>query len=543
MPAAWPDSRKLLKICVFFFPLIVLSVFIVIKTAAPAVYAALNEENGLVKNAQSGIFLISSVLAFLMAVDFFKKGIRLYAVLYAAFAAGLFFVSMEEIGWALRMLHVSVPDYFKAHNIQHEVSLHNLPSVRWYVNEAYILLGFFCSFLWIIVPKKITTMNPGVATYFIPGRELILYFLPVFFLYTYFAYVSGILVRLTGLNIFHIGFMNGVYAIDFVDQEPAELLMALGILGFVIRGKMRQARQASFDVPKSARFALSLLMFLLAVAVPFHFAHAFAQNRLYPYDRLELGRLFHSQGRFHDAVAQYEMALRIDPIHAETYSNLGISLLELKRYKEADACLLRAMELSPRDASSEYNLAISLYRQGKVDEGAVHYTKAVQANPALERIIRFEIKDKVMLDRLGSALLQQGKAEESLWFFAKALQLKPDYLAQYNLGSAFLAAGKIDKAIIYLKKSLELKTDNALAYNNLANALAQKGKTEEALAHYREALRINPGLVDAYINRGITLKREGRNQEAMEQFSEALRLDPHSEKAMENLQLLQEKYK
>ncbi len=534
-------STELLKKGIFFFPLILVGVFAILKVIAPEFYGSINGEFGLVKNAQSLVCLIASVFALLVAVGFIKKGLRLYAALYALFAAGLFFVSMEEIGWALKIFNAPVPDYFKVHNIQSEVSLHNLPSVRWYVNEAYILLGFFCAFLWIIVPKRIKAIDPDTTGYLIPDRSLIGYFLPVFALYAYFVYLSGILVHLTGVNAFHIGFMNGPYIIDFIDQEPVEFLLTLGILIFVVRSKKRQAKQASFEVEKSARFVSSLFLYVLAIAIPFHFVHAFAERRLYPYDRLELGRLLYSQGKLDDAVEQYRLALRVDPVHAETYSNLGIVLMDLKKYQEADVCFLKAMKLSPSDASSEYNLGISLYRQGKVSDGAAHYTRALKTKPSLEKFIEFRPHDEVMLSQIGNSLAKQGKIQESLWFFSKALQVRLDYSTQYNLGSALLAAGKVDDAITHLAESLKLKSNNAPAHNNLANALVLKGNLDQALAHYSEALRMDPRLVDAHCNMGIVLKNQGKSKEAIEQFSEALRLDPKSEKARQNLKLLQKK--
>lgn len=485
-------KKDLLKKCVFFFPLILAGVFIALKAIAPGLYSSVNDEGGLVKNAQSLICLTASAFALSTAAGFFRKGLRLYAALYAIFAAGLFFTGMEEIGWALRIFHMPVPDYFRIHNIQQEVSFHNLPSVRWYVNEAYILVGFFCAFLWLIVPKKVKAIDPSVTGYLIPDKMLMLYFLPVFVLYTYFVYVSGILIRLTGNNAFHIGFMNGPYVVNFIDQEPAELLMTLGFLIFAAVNKYRQSWRVSFESKKSARLVGSLILCILLITVPFHFAHAFAQNRLYPYDRMEYGRLLYHQGKLAEAVGQYMLALRIDPVHAETYGNLGIAFMDLKKYKEADACFLKVMELSPGDISSEYNLGISLYRQGKVPEAAGQYVKALQADPSLAKLIEFKPNDEVMFSRLGGVLLDRGKVRESLWFFSKALQLRQDYSTRYNLGSALLAAGKVDDAIIHLAESLKLKPDNALAHNNLANALARKGSLDQAIIHYKEALRIDP---------------------------------------------------
>lgn len=532
------DRKELYKKIIFFAPVALVFVFVFLKLWFGDAYRAMNQETGIIKGAQSLIYLISSIVAAFVAAGFFKRGPRLYGILYAAFSACLFFVAMEEIGWALRIFNAPVPAYFQTHNIQHEISLHNLPSVRWYVNEAYILLGFFCAFLWLIVPRKIKAIEPSVTGYFIPDRLLMLYFLPVLITYAYFVYLSGILVRLTGINAFHIGFSNGPYVMDFVDQEPAELLMALGFLGFTVMSGYRQAGQKIFDRQKSARFAASFFIYVLALAIPFHIVHAFAESRLYPYDRMEYGRLLYHNGKPDEAIRQYTLALSIDPRHAETYNNMGIALMDLGRYKEADACFLKALEFTTRDASVYYNFGISLYRQGKTGEAAAYYEKAFQVDPRLAQIVKFKPKDEVMLTKIGDALMSKGRAAEAVWFFSRAADLKPDHRTRYNLGCALLAAGKYDEAVTQLTESLRLRSDNAQAQNNLASALAQKGDLEGAIVHYEEAVRINPDLADAHVNMGIILKRQGRNREAFEQFSEALRIDPKYEKARRNLELL-----
>ena len=161
------------------FPLALLLGFIVLKIADEAAYRSLIRENGPVENVQAFFFLLTAVSAGWAATGFLKNRIYLFGFFYIVAAAGFFFIGMEEIAWGQHFLQITLPDYFKQHNVQSELSLHNLQPVRDYVNEAYILIGFYCGFAWLFIPEKIKRINRSAAEYIIPDRTLAFYFFPV----------------------------------------------------------------------------------------------------------------------------------------------------------------------------------------------------------------------------------------------------------------------------------------------------------------------------------------------------------------------------
>ena len=172
------------------------------------------------------------------------------------------------------------------------------------------------------------------------------------------------------------------------------------------------------------------------------------------------------------------------------------------------------------------NLGNVLQRQGKIQEAAAHYTKALQSNR----------KYAEPYNNLGTALDQQGKTQEAVAHYTKALQINPNYAEPHiNLGIILAQQGKIQEAAAHFTKALQIKPNDARGYDNMGTLLAQQGKTQEAAAHFTKALQINPNYAEPHINLGIILAQQGKTQEAAAHFTKALQIKPNDAEAHYNL--------
>jgi hypothetical protein len=70
-----------------------------------------------------------------------------------------------------------------------------------------------------------------------------------------------------------------------------------------------------------------------------------------------LGNALAAKGRHAEAIAQYRLALELDPTFAEAHNNLGVALARSGALPEALGELARAVELGPDDESAWGNLA------------------------------------------------------------------------------------------------------------------------------------------------------------------------------------------
>src|SRR5262245_47684208 len=241
---AWRDrtvtldvsATRRLKRIVFLLPLVFIVACVAVKIALPARYGVLVEEDGPAEDIQAIFLALVSVFAARMALGFVRRGDRTLALLYVGLAAVALFVGGEEISWGQRIFDLPVTPYFASHNTQKELTLHNLEPVQRHVGKAYILFGLAGAFTWALVPRRLAADARLQIRYLVPDWFLTFYFLPVSVVYLYFSRISPFLADRLGLEAFR---MEGF--VIYRDQEPAELLMYLGILLFVLAGARRQA--------------------------------------------------------------------------------------------------------------------------------------------------------------------------------------------------------------------------------------------------------------------------------------------------------------
>jgi len=208
--------------------------------------------------------------------------------------------------------------------------------------------------------------------------------------------------------------------------------------------------------------------------------------------------LTHS-GRFAEAIAECQEALKIKPDFAAAHNNLGVALLRNKQSGDG-----------------------ALGHDGAVDEAIEQYRKALQINPDFTQAHK----------NLGIVFLRKGQMDEAIAQFQKTLELEPnDAQAEFSLGSAFLQRREVDEAIAHYQKAVEIRPDYAEARNYLGNAFVAEGKYSEAIANYAAAVRIRPNYSEAHHNMGCVLATIGKNDEALEQFNEALRLNGNDAQA------------
>jgi len=204
-------------------------------------------------------------------------------------------------------------------------------------------------------------------------------------------------------------------------------------------------------------------------------------------------------GRFAEAIAECQEALKIKPDFAAAHNNLGVALLRDKQSGDG-----------------------ALGHDGAVDEAIEQYREALQINPDFTQAHK----------NLGIVFMRKGQMEEAIAQFQKTLELEPnDAQAEFSLGSAFLQRREVDEAIAHYQKAVEIRPDYAEARNYLGNAFVGEGKYSEAIANYAAAVRIRPNYSEAHHNMACVLATIGKNDEALEQFNEALRLNGNDAQA------------
>lgn len=183
-------------------PLALVLAFLALKFLRPATYEGMVQEGALVENLQFCLYGAAAVVAVCAARRGGADGKRLLLL-----GVALALVAMEEISWGQRLFGFQTPAWFRLHNAQGEATIHNLYPVQHNLLQLQLGVATVLTFGWLV--RRI----PAGLAFYCPRRDLLLYFAPMMFVYGYF--------------VLHP--QPGAFMI-WRDQEPAELLMALGLL-------------------------------------------------------------------------------------------------------------------------------------------------------------------------------------------------------------------------------------------------------------------------------------------------------------------------
>jgi len=465
-----------IKLAAFYFPILLIMGFLLVKIEWNAVYMSIIQEDSFVENTQFAAYFIASLVAFFAGSGCLKQGRLLNGFSLLVFAALLMFISMEEISWGQRLFSANTPEWLRQRNVQEEINIHNLQSVQSGFHLCYILAGTLFSFGWIpvryIAPDgRLGRDVKNMMLLFSPRWYLMFFFLPVAMIYAYF--------RLPAVQINYFVILN--------DQEPAELLLALGFLLYAAviainlkygselpAGEAPERRKERGRIRKEA-----VLIGVLLLAGLGGIAWRYAQ-------------VWRNSGSL------WRYTLSIIPYAAIDHNNFANILVAQGKKEEAIREYNLALKIKPDYADAHYNLAQVLSGQGRLDSAILHYGLALSAQPEY-----FQARNN-----LAAVLGAQGRYSEAVEQYKLALETRPGLAeAHYNMANALAAQGKLDEAILHYKQAFQARPDLVEAYNNLANILVQQGRLGEAVPYYRSALKFNPGYEQASRNLGIILRR------------------------------------
>jgi len=98
-------------------------------------------------------------------------------------------------------------------------------------------------------------------------------------------------------------------------------------------------------------------------------------------DHYNRGVIYQSQGRFEEAISEYQEAIALEPQYGWAWSNLGNAWLSWEKVEQAIECFHKAIEIDPRDPTFHNNLGYAYSRQGKSDSARTEYETAVSLYP------------------------------------------------------------------------------------------------------------------------------------------------------------------
>jgi len=243
----------------------------------------------------------------------------------------------------------------------------------------------------------------------------------------------------------------------------------------------------------------------------------------------------HQQGHHSEAEKLYRQISKLQPLHAEAWSNLSLLLMGRGDHKEATEACRRAISIRPTYLEAHLNLIASLDAMQAFEEEADIYRKAIPLAPGRADLWNFFGQTLIKIDRTAQAVLA----------YQEAIKIKPDFAeAYFNLGRALSNLGFVEEAIGAYRQAITHDSKHAAAYSNLGTLLGATSRFAEAAVASECAAALAPTSAEIHCNHGVVLQRAGRVNEAVAAYQKALAVRPNYAAALANLAAgLQELYK
>ena len=144
-----------------------------------------------------------------------------------------------------------------------------------------------------------------------------------------------------------------------------------------------------------------------------------------------LGVALAEEGRFPEAIQQYQAALQIEPDAANVETDYGNALARSGRAAEAIAHYQAALRVLPDSPIAHNDLANALAATpGRMPEAIIEYRTALRLKPDYEEarnnLAQVQSNGAEMQYNIGVDRARSGKPEAAIPYFEEALRLKPE---------------------------------------------------------------------------------------------------------------------
>lgn len=228
------------------------------------------------------------------------------------------------------------------------------------------------------------------------------------------------------------------------------------------------------------------------------FSHAVKVSPLAARSWHNLGEAYIAQGRFRKAIPSLTTALRLAPGHSNTENSLGSALYNLGDRSGALKHFSRANELDPTKPLPWINMGIVAQDEGNLDQALLLMSRGQALAP----------KESRLLFLLGNVYRERGQINEAMNAYHKAAQYAPQSVsARNNLALLYHMQRNYEEAFKWYRSALQIDSADAEVNNNIGSAYFDHGDLTRAIAHFRRALQSDPKLESAKKNLDIAIER------------------------------------
>ena len=369
----------------------------------PVAFAFLVTEDSIAEYLTSVSFGLAGVILLILA---FKSGAKMRKFIWLLIGVVALIIAAEEISWGQRILSIKTPDSLSVHNIQEEITLHNLVAFQAVNSKLHtivsylILLYLFFSVIVLTLMPRFEEKLTAIGFPLIPIRLI-----PIFLLVAYFLLTWPV----------------------FKADEFGELFLGIAALMWAVDLYLTTPERKRSDQFKSVLIMLGMLS--LAVILSAGMAYRYPNDPALTLRLNSMASRDYTDGGLHEQAGSLYNYIYENPRHLrpETRLNHARTLLAVdKKLEAADivSVAIREIELDEsKNVTSSRKLRIYSDQLRSIGEIFISLDKQSLADNYFDRA--FEV---------GQKALSAGQASDStkahaLWSISQTMAARGDMAA------------------------------------------------------------------------------------------------------------------
>jgi serine/threonine-protein kinase len=191
-----------------------------------------------------------------------------------------------------------------------------------------------------------------------------------------------------------------------------------------------------------------------------------------------LGLIYAGQGKYDEAVKEFQRALDLDATSDAAYRGLASSYEAMGKTSDAESAYRRAIDMR-KDYWGGYSALGAFYaKTARYDDAATQFRRVIELAP--ENVRGYA--------NLGAIYVFQGKLPQAEETLQKSLSIEPNYRACANLASMYFTQGRYSESARMFEKASQLNDHDARVWRNLGDAYYwTPGERERAATAYKRA--------------------------------------------------------
>lgn len=237
----------------------------------------------------------------------------------------------------------------------------------------------------------------------------------------------------------------------------------------------------------------------------------------------DLGLAFLAKEMPHEALSQFEEAVRLDPGNVESLLQRGRVHARVGSVLQAEADFKTVLRIDPDKVEAHEALG-QLYKAQRMPGLAeAHLRRALALRP----------QSPPELVQLADLYREERRFKEAIPLYLAATLAAPrDPSPWTGLGLAYRGAGLFEEALGAFRRALAAEPDNAFLHYEAGLAYLDLRRTAEASASLETAALKDPLKPEPHLELGRLYAMKGEKKRALQAFRRALRLDPANAAAL-----------